>query len=370
MKGQTTSLELSKLLPSVGLTSFYEKNLWLSWYYLYSFFPLNLALTRVAEGSKFNWKPKHLNKNFLFCGFWLTSFLEETMADWESQEDKARMACDLVVLGQLAIYTGYKNVLNTFYSKIQYLYFLKFFNGTTIIWPFIDFAAYEGDFDGELEFYIDFMCETAIKHLIKVVWLLFVSLSLILKFSEKVLKVTTISPACQFILCEYEETLFLRWGCRKPKAWAPARWAFAKHFSDVGSGSGSRRQFDSELCSATWAWENHKFSGFGQIISNIYSNSNSLALLSAGETSAIDSTNPKVRRQVSDTLGLSRCLFARSSEWSEGILVMVTCAQNMAGLPGSPWLLLTCYTTISNVNGMLSLFVCLIALVFFFLFLF
>lgn len=214
------------------------------------------------------------------------------------------------------------------------------------------------------------MYETAIKHLIKVVWLLLVFLSLTLKFSEKVLKVTTISPECQFILCEYEETLFLRWGCRKPKAWAPARWAFAKHFSDVGSGSGSRRQFDSELCSATWAWENHKFSGFGQIISNIYSNSNSLALLSAGETAAIDSTNPKVRRQVSDTLGLSRCLFARSSKWSEGILVMVTCAQNMAGLPGSPWLLLTCYTTIWNVNAMLSLFACLIALVFFFLFLF
>lgn len=54
------------------------------------------------------------------------------MADWESQEDKARMACDLVVLGQLAMYTGYKNVLNTFYSKIQYLYFLKFYNGATI----------------------------------------------------------------------------------------------------------------------------------------------------------------------------------------------------------------------------------------------
>lgn len=72
------------------------------------------------------------------------------MADWKSQEDKARMACDLVVLGQLAIYTGYKNVLNTFYSKIQYLYFLKFYNGTTITWPFIDFAACEGDFDGEL----------------------------------------------------------------------------------------------------------------------------------------------------------------------------------------------------------------------------
>lgn len=52
--------------------------------------------------------------------------------------------------------------------------------------------------------------------------------------------------------------------------------------------------------------KNHKFSGFGQIISNIYSNSNSLALLSVGKTSAIDSTNPKVRGQVSDMLGLSK----------------------------------------------------------------
>lgn len=82
--------------------------------------------------------------------------------------------------------------------------------------------------------------------------------------------------------------------------------------------------------------KNHKFSGFGQIISNIYSNSNSLALLSVGKTSAIDSTNSKVRGQVSDMLGLSKCLFACSSEWSEGTLVMVTHAQNMAGLPGSP----------------------------------
>lgn len=95
-------------------------------------FPLNLALTRVAEGSKLIESQSILIKIFLFCEFWLTSFLEETMADWESQEDKARMACDLVVLGQLAIYTGYKNVLNTFYSKIQCLYFLKFYNGTTI----------------------------------------------------------------------------------------------------------------------------------------------------------------------------------------------------------------------------------------------
>lgn len=81
--------------------------------------------------------------------------------------------------------------------------------------------------------------------------------------------------------------------------------------------------------------KNHKFSGFGQIISNIYSNSNSLAQLSVGESSAIDSTDLKVRGQVSATLDLSKCPFACSSGWSEGILVTVTHAQNRLGCQGA-----------------------------------
>lgn len=82
--------------------------------------------------------------------------------------------------------------------------------------------------------------------------------------------------------------------------------------------------------------KNHKFSGFCHIISNIYSNSSSLALFSVGKTSKIESINQKSRGHISYTLGLSKCLFACSSEWGEVIFVMVTQIQNMAGLPMSP----------------------------------
>lgn len=113
----------------------------------------------------------------------------------------------------------------------------------------------------------------------------------------------------------------------------------------MGIGSGNRRWFCYELCSAMWAWENHKFSGFCQIISNIYSNSSSLVLFSVGETSKIESTNQKSRGQVSDKLGFWKCLFACSSEWSEVIFVMVTQTQTISGAANEP---MTLVNTVHN----------------------